>query len=254
MIRYILPLIISISIISGACSGRKNKTERRDLIPEKDFISILTDVYLADGLLSLPRINKEYLKGDTLTSYIEIIEDHGYSKAQMDRTMRFYFIRKPKDLIQIYDKVLGGLSEMESMVDKELPAAGMREMNIWPGKPFYLYSDRSDSAWLDFPVPNYRTFFFKFTITIYPDDQSVNPYPGLYFSHTDTAGNETKEYFPEIPLLKDGQPHTYKVRINLSLPDPVRLRGWFVNQENISPVLEHHQRIGNIILSRNPVE
>lgn len=254
MIRNILPLIITLSIIIGSCSGRKNKTERRDLIPENDFISILTDVYLADGLLSLPKINKEYLKGDTLTSYIEIIEDHGYSKAKMDRTMRFYFIRKPKNMIQIYDKVLGNLSEMESMVDKELPAAGMKEMNIWPGKSSYLYYDRSDSAWLDFLLPTSRMFFLKFTITIYPDDQSVNPYPGLYVSHTDSAGNEKKEYFLKVPFLKDGRPHTYKVRINQYLPEPVRLRGWFVNQENISPALEHHQKIGNIILSRNPVE
>jgi len=254
MIRYILPLIISLSIITASCSGRKNKTERRDLIPENDFISILTDVYLADGLLSLPEINKDYLKGDTLTSYIEIIENHGYSKAQMDRTMRFYFIRKPKNLIQIYDKVLGNLSEMESMVDKELPTAGMKEMNIWPGKSSYLYSDCSDSAWLDFLLPDSRMFFLKFTITIYPDDQSVNPYPGLFISHTDSTGNEKKEYFLKVPFLKDGMPHTYKVRINQDLPDPVRLRGWFVNHEDISPDLEHYQKVGNIILSRNPLE
>ena len=33
--------------------------------------------------------------------------------------MKYYFIKNPKKLIKIYDQVLGILSEMESLVEKE---------------------------------------------------------------------------------------------------------------------------------------
>ena len=105
-----------------SCSGRRSKAEHKDIIPVDDLTSILTDSYLADGLLAIPEIRYKFNDGDTLQSYIDIVEDHGYTKDDMDRTMRYYFIRKPKKLVKIYDKVLGDLSEMESIADRDLLA------------------------------------------------------------------------------------------------------------------------------------
>jgi hypothetical protein len=256
MTRYILPLLVAISIAAGSCSGRKNKAEHKDIIPEKDLIQILTEVHLADGLLSVPGISYVYSRGDSLSSYIDIIENHGYTKSQMDRTMRFYFVRKPKKLIRIYDKVLGGLSEMESRIDKELPGIRTGEMNIWPGKSFYSFPDPADenSEWIDFPVNKYVRYHLKFTITIYPDDQSVNPHLGLFLAHSDTAGNEKRVIFSTLPYIKDGQPHTYKVSLRSDLDAPIRLKGWFMNQETVAPWREQHFRVENIILSPYVIE
>jgi len=250
--RFILPALLAIALIAGSCTGRRAKAEHRNIIPEKDFILILTDVYLADGLLSLPELNYKYCVGDTIASYIEIIKGYGYTKQEMDRTIRYYFIKKPKEFIKIYDKVLGKLSEMESRVDKELPFAGTRELNIWPGKSFYSFPDHSieNTNSLDLPVNFKGALNFKFTITIFPDDQSTDPCPGLFFSHTDSAGNEEKVFFPKIPYLKDGQPRTYNFHLNQSLPDPVRLKGWFIYQEGLTPLREMHFRVENIFLMR----
>lgn len=256
MIRHILYILIALPILAGSCSGRKNKVIHRNIIPEKDLVLILTDVYLADGLLGVPEIHYKYAVGDTLSSYIDIIENYGYTKTEMDRTMRFYFVKKPKTLVKIYDKVLGKLSEMEALVDKELPGAGSKATNIWPGKPFYSYPDPTfkDSTWFDFPVSYSRTFNLRFTLTLYPDDQSTDPRSGLFVSHTDSAGTEKRIWFTKLPLLKDGQPHTYNIRLIHTLPDPVRIKGWFINQEGMTPFREMHFRVENIILSANLID
>jgi hypothetical protein len=252
MIRYLLTALLALLIVAGSCSSRKNKAEHKDIIPEKDLISILTDAYLADGLLSIPGIKYKFSQGDTLTSYIEIIENYGYTKPQMDRTMRYYFIKKPKKLIKIYDKVLGGLSETESIVDKEYSKEINEGQNFWPGKSFYSYPDPTseDSAGFDFPVSYAQSYRLKFTLTIYPDDQSVNPSLDLYFSHSDTAGNEKRSNISTLPYIKDGQPHTYNILSIQKLSPPVRLKGWFINQEETAPYSEKHFRVDNIILSR----
>jgi len=256
MTRYVLSVILAFSIVAGSCTGRKNKAVHKDIIPEKDLISILTDVHLADGLLSIPEIKHKFYRGDSLSSYIEIIEQYGYTKPQMDRTIRYYFIKKPKKLVKIYDKVLGGLSELESRVEKEYSAFIKEGLNIWPGKPYYLYPCPycEDSTWFDFPLDYNGLCYLKFTITVFPDDQSVSPRLDLFLSHSDTAGIEKRDYFSALPYLKDGQPHTYVIRLIPNLPPPVRLKGWFMNQEETSPFKEKHFRVENIILSRNRPE
>ena len=74
MNRYIILILIAFSVAAGSCTGRKNKAEHKNIIPEKDLILILTEVHMADGLLSLPEIRYKFTQGDTLKSYIDIIE------------------------------------------------------------------------------------------------------------------------------------------------------------------------------------
>jgi hypothetical protein len=253
MKHCILPVLIIFSILAFSCAGRKSKAIRKDLIPEKELVSILTDLHLADGLLALPDINYLYQRGDTLTNYIHIIEKYGFTKDQMDRTMRFYFIKRPKSLIKIYDKVLGRISEMESRVTKEIPAFYAHlQKNIWPGKQFYSipYHSGNDTTWFDFPVDFTGTCALEFSLTIYPDDQSVNPCSGIYFFRSDSAGNESRIDFPEIRYLKDGRQHNYNVTVKQNLSPPLRLRGWFVDQEGQAPFPERHIFIENIGLTR----
>ncbi len=255
MTRYILPLIITISLLAGACSGRKSKAAHRGIIPETQLITILAEVYMADGLLSLPYINYLYSDRDSLSTYTDIIEKHGYSKEMMDQTMRFYFMKRPKKLIKIYDKVLGRLSEMESRVDRELPYPGAFEGNLWQGKTSYYFPDHtgSDTAWFETPISYPGTFYFRFTLTIYPDDQTTRPRAGIFFHTNDTTGSEKRTYVSTFPYLKDGRPHTYDVIIPLGRTVPVTLSGWFIDLENQSPFREFHYRVDNIILSRTMI-
>ena len=42
MIRYAFIIMIMFSLLAGSCSSRKNKLDKKNLIPEKELVSILT--------------------------------------------------------------------------------------------------------------------------------------------------------------------------------------------------------------------
>ncbi len=248
-LQAFLLILISCSI---ACSGRKNKAEHKDIIPEKDLVAILADVHIADGLLSIPRISNLYASTDTLAAYVNVIEKYGYTKEVMDRTMRFYFIKRPKELIRIYDKVLGKLSAMESRLLQFNPTLDDISSNYWQGEQFYYFSGETgtDTAGIDLVVLYSRSYTLNFTITVYPDDETIDPHLSIFFETTNPAketGNRT--FFPKIKYLKDGQPHNYSIPVRIKDMPPLRIKGWFVNPENQYPDLKKHYFVENISLN-----
>jgi hypothetical protein len=234
--------------LSGSCSGRKSKAGRKDIIPRKDLIEILTDINIANGLLGIPEINYKYRAADTLPVYNEIIAGHGYARAQMDKTMKYYFLRRPKKLISIYDKVLGKLSEMESRVDEEMPLLRAAEMNLWTGRKSYFFPDSAgqDTTRFMIPVSGQGIYDIRFTITVYPDDPVVNPGPDIYFISADTTAAESRIYLSSLPYLKDGLPHTCEMKLDLKQQKRGWIKGWFIGCQN-SP--ERHLRIQDIYIT-----
>lgn len=249
---FLRGLVLFMIICSVSCSGRKSRAEHRHIIPEKDLISILTEIHIADGVLSIPRISNLYVTADSMAAYINVIERHGYTKETMDRTMWFYFSRKPKELIRIYDKVLGALSAMESKLLQYNPLLEDAANNYWQGKQFYYFYGGSppDSAEFDLPVQYSRFYTLNFTITVYPDDETQDPHLNMFFEANDPAVKAIKRTsFPGIFYPKDGRPHNFSIPIRLKEMPPIRIKGWFVNMENQNPLLKSHYYVENISLN-----
>jgi hypothetical protein len=253
MIRFGFLMLIIISILSGACTSRKSKPERKNLIPEKDLISLLTDIYIADGLLTIPTIYTWTSKLDSITTYIQVIENHGYTKDIMDKTMNYYFIYEPKKLNKLYDQVLGILSEMESRVDKQVAVEMARMLNLWRGKDFYSIPSVSQNDSIIFSIPLDRpgTYQLSFTATVFPDDQTVNPRTVAYTSSADSLETGKKHYITPIQFLKDGRPHNYSLYIPVER-NFSHIKGWFVYFEDQPAEILKHLQIENISLSYTP--
>ena len=256
-LRNILLMFLIVILVTFSCTGRKKKSAHRDIIPEKDLISVLTDVYMADGLLSLPKINKNYAGKDSVTAFKKVIEQHGYTKAQLDRTIRYYFIQKPKRFTKIYDKVLGRLSELQSRIDKEFPVPRPELGNLWQGKvSFSIPSvNGQEKPEVNFQVPSSGLYTLKFTLTLFPDDQHSDPHLDMFIYSADTASSIQKHYFPSLPFLKDGLPHLYKSTVTIRNPGKRQfIEGWFVSSKCHAPDTSEHLDIENIFLSRSPIE
>lgn len=241
-------------ILSGSCSSRRSKAEHKDIIPEKELIAILTEVHIADGLLVIPDIRREYSNLDNLAIYRGIFEKHGYNEEVMEKTMRFYFMKRPKKLIKIYDKVLGRLSEMEARIEQLAPPGKVdSRQNLWHAQHFYaLPSEKdSDTAWFEFPVRLHGKYTVSFTLTLYPDDQTADPQCGIFSTSADTGRTEKKDYYKSLPFLKDGLPHHYSITKTISGNPPFMLKGWFINYENQDPSSLRHMSVENIALFRN---
>jgi hypothetical protein len=249
--RITFLIMAVVSLLISSCSSRKNRLDRKNLIPEKELINLLVDIYIADGLLVLPHIDAWSSKLDSITAYYHIIEKHGFTRENLDKTMKYYFIKDPKTLNKIYDQVLGILSEMESRYEKEFTTEQTRISNLWPGKAFYSIPSVSgkDSTMFDISATMTGAYILSFSATVFPDDQSVNPRAIAYTCSPDSIESVRRNYFKSIEFVKDGMPHYYSMKIFVPSRVPAHIRGWLYYFENQSPSVEKNIYIGDISIS-----
>ena len=250
-IRFVFLIMAIVSLLVISCSSRKNRLDRKNLIPEKQLIDLLVDIHLADGLLVLPHIDAWTSKLDSITAYYQVIEKHGFTKENLDKTMKYYFIKEPQTLNKIYDQVLGTLSEMELRYEKEYTIEQAKISNLWPKKDFYSIPSLSgnDSTMFDISATMTGSYILSFSATLFPDDQSLNPRAVAYTCSPDSIETGKRHYFESIEFIKDGMPHTYFMKVLVLLRVPSHIRGWLYYFDNHSPLLEKDIIIGNISLS-----
>jgi hypothetical protein len=245
-IKYInttaIILAILFALVLASCSGRKAKLDRRNMIPEKELVKLLTDLCITDGLLTHPHVNKWFPVVDTMSTYYHIIEKHGYTKENLDKTLKFYFYRNPKKLIDIYDRILGILSEMDSQAEKAVLSEQILSENLWPGKYYYPFPDvqGDDQANFDILLNRLGTYTLTFTATLYPDDQSENPALIAWTYLTDASGNEVRTYFKPVKYLKDGMPHDYSTTVTVTTVTNIHFAGNLFAIENNPGTGEKH--------------
>jgi hypothetical protein len=248
MSRLTFLILIITSLLTVSCSGKKNKVDKNNLIPEKELVSLLVDMHIADGLLSLPKINAWCSSLDSITAYFQVIEKHGYTRENLEKTLRYYFINNPKKLSKIYNQVLAILSEMETRVEKKLIPELARVSNLWTGKDFYSLPSLSgdDSTLFDITLNKPGNYTLAFSATLYPDDQSLDPRAVVYSCSPDSIETGKRRYTKSINYLKDGRPHHYTLTIPVIENKNLHLRGWLYNYNNNPSGLEKHLKIENI--------
>lgn len=239
-----------IAIMSGSCIN-KGEADKRNLIPEKAFISILKDVYLADGLLSVHDVRHKFGSRDSTINYIEIIENHGYTRESMNNTVKYYIISKPKRLIRIYDQVLGQLSEMESRLQIEPDEVPVSEPDPYKINSSYTLPDPegTEKPGFEFVLTPPGYYKLTFNVTVFPDDKSVNPCFTACLFNADTTKSQTPEYLPAIKYKKNGLPYTHIVSGKLEKNDTLILKGWLYDYENRPDIRGQHAKIENISFS-----
>lgn len=243
-------LIFSFILAAVSCTSRKNNIDRSGLIPREKFTEIIADIYLTDGLMIQPEIHYWYTSPDSIGAYRDVIESYGYTKEQFDRTTRFYLVRKPKEMVKIYDDALARLTEMESKTEKEVTEMQAKTTDFWNGRdPLFSPGENgSDSTNFDITLPYWNYYTLSFTLTAYPDDQSAHPRLTAFMCDPDSAESGKKYFVPSLNYAKDGFPHRYSFKINDPVRTHRRLKGTlFDNSSN--PVAVKHFYIEDINLT-----
>ena len=240
-------------ILAGSisCSGRKTKPEKKDIISQPDMVTLLTDIYLADGLLSLSDIQMKHSSKDSVITYMEVLDNHGYTKEEVDKSLQYYFIYRPKRLQNIYNQVLNQLNELQSEVQARteiLPAV----VNLWPGRNTYSLPQDGIADMIDFEYFLTDTGLYTLSLgaVVFDDDQSLNPRITVWFWKPDSTETGTISYWEEKPLPNDGILRQYK--ISATVPDTsfVSIRGRLLNHDPKPGRWEKHSRIDNPMLTR----
>jgi hypothetical protein len=243
--------IIIILITISSCSGRKNKMEKKDIIPQSEMVVLLTDIYLTDGLLNLSEIQMKHASKDSVITYMEVLGNYGYTKEQMDKSLQYYFTNRPKKLKTIYDQVLRRLTELQSEVQaktERIPEI----INLWPGRTSYsLPQDGiADMVSFEYLLSDTGLYTLSLGAIVFEDDQSLNPRITVWFWKPDTTESGTLSYWEEIPLQKDGVLRQYK--LSATVPDTsfISIRGVLLNHDPKPGRWEKHCRIDNPMLTR----
>jgi hypothetical protein len=236
---------VLIFLAATSCINRRDKTEQKNLIPEKTFVSILSDVYIANGLLTLPEIRKTFSKRDSVLNYIDIIESYGYSYEAMNSTMNFYFVSKPKKLIRIYDQVIRRMSERETAIQNEIMRIGQAAARASMKDSVYLLPDPdlTENPGFSRIINPPGTYTLIISVTIYPDDPSFNPSLTTWYCSADSSETGKKWNLPPIKYVKDGHPHLYTFTGRIEVKKPVVLKTIFYDYENNFTEWDKHARI-----------
>lgn len=248
MIRFVMPVLIIAVIITGSCSGRLTNADHKDLIPEDVLADILTDLYLTDGLLTIPKIRQIVSDRDSIETQMEVIENYGYTVDDMNKTLKYYFIKRPKKIVRIYDMALARLSVMETRFMNEASVERLRSEDLWPGERNYLVPDPSgaDTAGLFLKIIAPGTYTLTYSIRIYPDDQNVRPKSGLWIYYPDRPDSLRREDLTTLPFIRDGRTHSCTITVNIAEMSEAYIRGWFVDYVNQHPATEKHMMVENI--------
>lgn len=239
---------VLILLVTGSCLQREEKTKYKGLIPEKDFISILNDLHLTNGLFGLPDIRTQYVIRDSSQLYVDIIKSYGYTTGAMDTTIQYYYIKKPKKLIMIYDEMLGRFSEMQMRTEKEYMASPDYVADQWEGEHWYLLPDAGgvEKPGFELTMKNAGDYALKFSVTIYPDDQSDHPCFTAWISNADSAETGARTYLPSIRYIKDGRPHSYTVAGSHTGRTGIILKGFLYDSGSNPDSGEKNAAIENI--------
>jgi hypothetical protein len=252
MNNYLKICFAIIILIFISCSGNGKKTGRRKLIPTKDVISILTDLYLADGLLTYPNVRERFSTKDSISNYVDIIKRHGYTKERMDATIRYYFLKNPKKLEKIYDDVLARLSEIQSRMKTKIPAARVTSLNLWTEKLNYSLPETgtNNSIFFNIPLKDTGLYDLSMRIIVFEDDQSLNPRINVFFWHADSTKIGVRDNWDAVNLLKDGKWHNYKLSKRLTDTTFTHFSGWLMHHDPKPGRWEKHAKVENIIFMK----
>ncbi len=104
------------TILLAGCS--KNEKLPEYVIPNDEFVSIIVDIHLLDGMMNEVNIRREITRHDTINLYSEIFKNHGYTRAQFDSSI-IYYTNDINKYDKIYNEVLNKLNRMETELKGE---------------------------------------------------------------------------------------------------------------------------------------
>jgi hypothetical protein len=127
---------------------------------------------------------------------------------------------------------------------KSKPAA----VGLWPGQDSYFFPDPSgtDSTVFDISLLKPGLYTLTANVTLFPDDQSVNPELTAFTCHPDSILTGTRNYIEAIRYVKDGYEHKYSVTFKVPVKTTLHLRGCLYDYANNPDNWDKHLTIKNI--------
>ena len=207
---------MGIIILLFGCSGNT-------IIPKKDMVLILKQIYLTDGVVSIS--DKDLSYKDSIAYYEPILQKYGYTTAEFDSSIKYY-AQRTEEFDEIFDKVILELSKQQELFEEDTIKFEQQydsllkaEKNLWPHKTKWdMTIDHTNNPSLSFslPVMGKGIYTVSFDAQIFPQDKSEETRTYLYFyyddkSQTGNRSNVISEYY-----VKDSTSRSFKYKLELT--------------------------------------
>lgn len=241
--------LIGIILVITGCN-------RNRPISKKEMARILKDFYLVDGTVYATSQGRY---ADSIDYYSNILESHGYTRAQFDSSLKYYSA-KTDEFNDILDRVIMELQKMEDKyIDKKLSPPNQSDNkpgnNLWPHSTTWdMATDytKNPSLGFDLPLCGAGKYTLSFDAQFFPDDSSKNCRMYIFFY----LENNTPEGVRIDPILKsypkDGKIHHYSFTLTLKDQIASHLKGWLYDQGNPKPNFKRHAIFSNISITHQP--
>ena len=109
----IVSLLVLLLLISCSC---KNKPDADLLIPDDKLVPVLVDLHLVYALQTTQEFRQLANQYDSIDAHSDIFKKHDITKTQLDTTLS-YLSKNPQDLLDIYNKVIMQLNQMQDTIE-----------------------------------------------------------------------------------------------------------------------------------------
>jgi hypothetical protein len=217
---------------------------------------ILLDLYLTDGLLGIPGVKKEFSFNDSTENYMRVIEKHGYTMPEFEENIDYYLKSEPRKYEEIYDKVLAILS---GMLAKNMQDSGANEpmnKNLWEGKSSYRLPDDGTSNPIEFtiPVEGTGTYRLRARLTIFEDDQTLDPRTNVYFWYDNGTEEGYKAGWDTVYYEKSSRSFGLNLTGELSDTNVTHIKGRIIDYTPQTGHWEMHSSVSGITVLYDPFE
>lgn len=247
--RQVHWIILIFLIIGIACKSSDEKIKRMEIIPKADFVPIIVEMHLADGLLLTPKIRIGYPGRDSISNYKDILAKHNVTKEIFDRTIEFYE-EEPDNLNDLYDEVISELSRLQSEIELSARQMVPDDMmsDLWNQKAVWHLPDDGRINRLAFKIPltGLGKYMVNATIRMHYDDQSIDPRVTVFFWYDD--GTELGQRIPFEPsvIKKNGRIVVHTLSQNLGDSMVTHISGFLLDHNPQNGNWEKHADVLNV--------
>jgi len=198
-----------------------------DVIPREKFILLLTELHIADAILTQKSLYDRKLKDSTDSYYNFILVKHNISRKKFDKSL-IHYASDLDDFTLIYDEVFENILFQTETFERRksifnLPIAALdlineipndikstRGKNIWDKKRRWSLPEDGKNNTIKFEKTIFGQASFELSadILIYSDDETVKPTMLIYIFYKD-GSNST---FKDTTIVKDAKWHTHKLK------------------------------------------
>lgn len=249
-------LTLTLVIIAAGCFKKESVQKPENFIPVNEMTDLLTELYLADGLLNNPRIRNQFNDKDSNLNHLDIIDKHGFTKPQVDLNIEYYFTVKPSQFEEIFDEVLANLSAMQAENTQQMGTRERVKSNLWNGKVIYNMPNDGINNPVAFKIPlrGPGKYTLKARVIAFGDDQTIDPRATIYFWGDDSTEEGKRDHWDLHYFKKDGKPTLITLSKHLTDTSLTHLSGWLYNYTSQPGHWEMHSRISNITLTHKKQE